>query len=309
MSQAPWAQRCWGNLEGRNPPSKPGWLLGLPRIQQRDLRKGGDLQPGANPRKACSQRALARTQAYIYLPSFPSHSLMCLTSPRVSLLGAPMLCSLCRRDRTKVQVPQKWLNCPSFRFSWNDMLLAWSYSNKCSTEAAWSFPVVSKLCTLQGSWAGPASPPFSRSLVPLCWPWPSWQWAHRRAWRWSLLLMCWEHSMEMKCRICTVPYTAVASSKLDSMEQVGLPRKCLQRQRGSAPLPVACSGCTVCIIIYFKPSLAKRQLWREGRSQFGHFWLPCAEMASSGTTGLICSPWGMAVSLFFYPICFGFSLF
>lgn len=180
------------------------------------------------------------------------------------------------------------------------------YSNKCSTEAVWSFPVVSKLpvCTLQSSWAGPASSPFSRSLVSTCWPWPSWQGAPRRAWRCSLLLMCWE----MKCRICAVPCTAVASGKLDTMEQVGHGGAC----SGSAALSVACSGCTVCIIIYFQPSLAKRQLWahqREERSKFGLFWLPCAEMGSSGITALICSPWRMALCLVFYPICFGVLLF
>lgn len=97
------------------------------------------------------------------------------------------------------------------------------YSNKRSTEAAPSFLVVSKLpvCTLQSSWAGSASPPFPRSLVSTHWPWPSWQWAHRRAWRCSPVLMCWEHSVEMKCRVCTVPCTAVASSKPDTTEQVG----------------------------------------------------------------------------------------
>lgn len=162
----------------------------------------------------CSQRGLG----YICLPRFPSF-LMHLTSPQ----------SITPWDSHALFPLQKGLNKgpgTSEITEFQDQL-EWHhpsvYSSKCSTEAAWLFPVVSKLpvCPLQSSWAGPASPPFSRSLVSLCWPWPSWQWAHRRVWRCSLLLMCWEHSEEMKCRLCTVPYAEVSPSKLDTMEQVG----------------------------------------------------------------------------------------
>lgn len=121
-----------------------------------------------------AQKVLARSREYFLLPSLQSRSLVCLTSP-----SEHRSLDICNTVASAEGLVQRSDTSEITKFFPFQCRLQWRYSsfyyNKCSTEAARSFHVVSKLpvCTLQSNSAGSASPLFSRSLVSTPWPWPS----------------------------------------------------------------------------------------------------------------------------------------
>lgn len=124
--------------EPRGKESSQQTRLGVGVVQDtgRDLRKWGDMQSDAKLRKICSKRALARAWACIYLPSFPSHSLMYLRSPQsITPWSSHALFTLQKEQRSSTSEITEF---PQFQDQLEWYYLSF-YSNKCSTEAAWSF--------------------------------------------------------------------------------------------------------------------------------------------------------------------------